>query len=394
MRCLKPQVDARPASALAVAAALPGGDPLAAALAAGETPSPEMVAAAGSAEVLHPAIGLALVAATVIGLLALAALGNRTILFNYVPMQRSLDSLEDRAREIAGLLGYDGPGDDSARGLQVNYEYLSDIFRTDKSSTRWHTLTNRQVPAMLFWYRSSPEALVPLAPEWIPLLSDPPSTVAGMTTVVLDDAGRLMEFRGVPPLRDTAPAGPPDAAWSQLFSAAALPFSQFRPAEPDFVPRGYADQRAAWEGPFREGSTIRVRVDAASYRGRAVFFRVTGPWTPTERAATSSSGRNPSVWRFAGSIDRPPPARREHRPRTKQSPRGARRPSRCGTHLALLSRRLALRLDNRCQPLPVARYGAGASVHVPRRSAVSSHQPLSPLRVARARTCVDSRPAF
>ena len=39
-----------PASALAVAAALPGGDPLAAALAAGETPSPEMVAAAGSNE--------------------------------------------------------------------------------------------------------------------------------------------------------------------------------------------------------------------------------------------------------------------------------------------------------------------------------------------------------
>ena len=37
----------RPPSALAVAASLPGGDPLAAALAAGETPSPEMVAAAG-----------------------------------------------------------------------------------------------------------------------------------------------------------------------------------------------------------------------------------------------------------------------------------------------------------------------------------------------------------
>ena len=33
-----------------MAAALPGGDPLAAALAAGETPSPEMVAAAGTIE--------------------------------------------------------------------------------------------------------------------------------------------------------------------------------------------------------------------------------------------------------------------------------------------------------------------------------------------------------
>src|ERR1017187_6791287 len=40
LRCLAPDPRNRPASALAVAAALPGGDPAAAALAAGETPSP------------------------------------------------------------------------------------------------------------------------------------------------------------------------------------------------------------------------------------------------------------------------------------------------------------------------------------------------------------------
>ena len=65
MRCLNPQPDERPPSALAVAAALPGGDPLAAALAAGETPSPDMVAAAGQTEALHLAVGLALVATIV-----------------------------------------------------------------------------------------------------------------------------------------------------------------------------------------------------------------------------------------------------------------------------------------------------------------------------------------
>jgi serine/threonine protein kinase len=46
LRCLQPDPRLRPGSALAVAAALPGGDPLAAALAAGETPPPELVAAA------------------------------------------------------------------------------------------------------------------------------------------------------------------------------------------------------------------------------------------------------------------------------------------------------------------------------------------------------------
>src|SRR5262249_31900826 len=43
LRCLETEPARRPESALQVAAALPGGDPLAAALAAGETPSPQMV---------------------------------------------------------------------------------------------------------------------------------------------------------------------------------------------------------------------------------------------------------------------------------------------------------------------------------------------------------------
>src|ERR1700730_12541550 len=47
LRCLETEPSARPATVLSVAAALPGGDPLAAALAAGEPPSPQMVAASG-----------------------------------------------------------------------------------------------------------------------------------------------------------------------------------------------------------------------------------------------------------------------------------------------------------------------------------------------------------
>src|SRR6516225_7413427 len=62
-RCLDPDPVKRPAGPLAVAAALPGGDPLAAALAAGETPSPEMVAAAGERSAVSPVLGLSLFAA-------------------------------------------------------------------------------------------------------------------------------------------------------------------------------------------------------------------------------------------------------------------------------------------------------------------------------------------
>lgn len=58
LRCLEKDPQARPASAVQVALALPGGDPLQAALALGETPSPEMVAAAGEKTGLRPALAL------------------------------------------------------------------------------------------------------------------------------------------------------------------------------------------------------------------------------------------------------------------------------------------------------------------------------------------------
>src|SRR5215469_9650016 len=66
-RCLDPDPEMRPPSALAVSAALPGGDPLAAALARGETPSPDVVAASGQQEGLAPGMSAAGFAMVVLG---------------------------------------------------------------------------------------------------------------------------------------------------------------------------------------------------------------------------------------------------------------------------------------------------------------------------------------
>jgi len=59
LKCLEEDPRQRPASAIAVAMALPGGDPVAAALAAGETPSPEMVAASQEREGFAPRTAVA-----------------------------------------------------------------------------------------------------------------------------------------------------------------------------------------------------------------------------------------------------------------------------------------------------------------------------------------------
>ena len=76
LRCLKRDPRERPASALTVAAALPGGDPLAAALAVGETPSPEMVAAAGGACGVCRRVGAIWLVALLVGLCTAAALSD------------------------------------------------------------------------------------------------------------------------------------------------------------------------------------------------------------------------------------------------------------------------------------------------------------------------------
>ena len=44
------------------------------------------------------------------------------------------------------------------------------------------------------------------------------------------------------------------------------------------------DARAAWTGTFAEGRTEKVRVEAASWQGRPVFFSITGDWSRPQAA--------------------------------------------------------------------------------------------------------------
>ena len=301
MRCLKPQADERPASALAVAAALPGGDPLAAALAAGETPSPDMVAAAGQTEALHPAIGLTLVATVIAGVLACAALSDKFLLYARVPMQRSLDSLEDRAREILSSLGYQAGGADSVRGLTVNFDVIGHISRTSSAPDRWDALQKRTAPVMLFWYRSSPQPIVPTGTTWTPTYNDPQMTALGMTRMSLDDVGRLVSFEAVPPWGEDPSAPVRPAPWPALFSAAGLDIARFHTVTPVLVPRVFASEREAWEGPLAGVDGATLHVEAAAHRGLPTSFRVTGPWEPIV-PRTSSPVASSSVWRSVANV--------------------------------------------------------------------------------------------
>src|SRR5215467_14608579 len=125
MRCLERDPRQRPASVAQLAAALPGGDPLAATIAAGETPSPELIAASGLKEGLRPATAIALIAFIVSGLAALVAMNRRTMLIQRLAPGKSPDVLVERAREIIRTAGYVDEPADSAFG----FDYDADPIR-------------------------------------------------------------------------------------------------------------------------------------------------------------------------------------------------------------------------------------------------------------------------
>jgi serine/threonine-protein kinase len=282
LRCLDKDPEKRPGSALAVAAALPGGDPLAAALAAGETPSPDLLAAAGETEALPVGVGVSLVAAVVTGLLIFAAFAGRTSIIGRTPLDKAPAVLVDRVEQIITSLGYTEPPGDQAYSLTIPADYLTWIRENDRSARRWEALSAGSPSAAMLWYRSSMREMVPLVPMTVKP-NDPPMNDSGMRMAIVDMRGRLQEFHAVPAQFDPDPTPPPAPRWEALFTAAGLSMADFRTVVPQWNPRDFADTRAAWEGTLPDGAHHPVRVEAAAYRGRPVSFAMIGPWSRASR---------------------------------------------------------------------------------------------------------------
>jgi serine/threonine-protein kinase len=104
-----------------------------------------------------------------------------------------------------------------------------------------------------------------------------------MTYEVLDPSGRLEYFEAVPPQLDQSRGTAPAPDWAALFKAAGLDSAQFKPAEPEWTPPVWSDTRAAWTGVAPERPGVPLRVEAAAYRGKPVYFELIWPWTRPER---------------------------------------------------------------------------------------------------------------
>jgi hypothetical protein len=287
MRCLERDPRSRPASVAQLAAALPGGDPLAAAIAAGETPSPELIAASGLKDGLRPAIAVALLGVVVAGSLAAVAMNRRTMLIQRIAPGKPPEVLIERAREIVRKAGYVDEPADFAFGFDYDSGLIRYIQDTDASARRWDKLL--LFGPVTFWYRQSPRPL-----EKNPFLNwttvttvNPPLKIAGEVIVGLDGEGRLKWLDAVPSRARTAAETSRSFDWSVLLADAGVDPTTLTSIEPRSNPATFADAEQSWTvTPAASGGTS-LQVEAAAYRGRPVTFHIVGPWTPDERAAAT-----------------------------------------------------------------------------------------------------------
>jgi serine/threonine-protein kinase len=301
LRCMERDPALRPASALAVAAALPGGDPLAAALAAGETPSPQMVAAAGDASGLAPRIAIGCLTFVILGVLASWILGVKDSSLEIAGSDTAPEVLRHRARAILSRLGYEGKGADTEDGFYYQMSALR--YREEQAGPKpdFATLLASRPRTLIFWYRESPEPMLAetfhddtLAPG-IVQEDDPPRDFPGMTMLELDDQSHLVYFEAVPQQLRNAGDTPKPPDWDGVFSLAGLDPSQFRKAEPLWAPPHGSDERFAWTGVF-PGTSYSLRVEAASWLGKPVFFRLVGPWSKPPGTSTISASERVKMY--------------------------------------------------------------------------------------------------
>lgn len=255
LRCIEDDPKRRPSSALSVAMALPGGDPIAAALAAGETPSPEMVAASGEKEGFSPRTAVLCVLAAVFGLFGTALLAGRLSILTRAPLELPAEAMAFRAQEILRQLGYTGKPKTVADGFAYfGQDYAAQLWR--RPSAERDALLATQRPALAgFWYRQHQsviwaDAFLLLADYSGEVGYDTPANIEpGMIRLILDGEGRLNRLE-VRPSEDGAKRDVGATDWGALFTASGLDPVRFEPATPEEIPPMAFDARMAWTGTF------------------------------------------------------------------------------------------------------------------------------------------------
>jgi len=278
LRCLEREPLARPNSALAVAAALPGGDPLAAALAAGETPSPEMVADAGTAGGLRPVFAVGALVAVILALVLSVHNAHRDKLDSKLPLDTPPGKLAARALQTLADLGIEDPGRHRRFGFDPDREYLSWLSDQELPADA-SILKPGSPPGANFWFRYSASEMEPNSLHaFFVSMNDPVQGMPGQGRLWLDLQGKLRGLEIIPGRNLETDRLP--VSWSALFAAAGLAPANFEPTEPIRSPQVPCDEFKAWRGPIYPG--IEGVIQAGWVGASPTYFEILGPWNLTD----------------------------------------------------------------------------------------------------------------
>jgi hypothetical protein len=180
-------------------------------------------------------------------------------------------------------LGYTARPADTASGFLRNSAYLTYLQTKVKDDVLSRLISQPPTPVE-FWYRQSPRLLVTDHGSGGQVsVDDPFPSLPGMIQVNLDSDGRLRHFSATPPEREAESAVKSAVDWKPLFTAAGIDPATLQPVQPEWTPLGATDTRAAWTGHYPARTDLPLRVEAAAFHGRAVFFDLVWPWTKPAR---------------------------------------------------------------------------------------------------------------
>jgi hypothetical protein len=189
---------------------------------------------------------------------------------------KSPEVMAERSRTVLNSLGYtEKPADE-----MYGYRNSSGYFQFARKPENRHIA----FPGVYFYYRSSREQLINLDPTRAGIVfgaishSGPPQTQAGMLWMHTAPRGHLMRLQYITPEREPAePSKPVD--WNDVLRKAGYDPAQFRSVKPEWLSDGATDERAAWTGREPSLTNADLRLEAAAWKGRLVFFLAAPPWT-------------------------------------------------------------------------------------------------------------------
>jgi len=271
-RCLDPIPANRPLTAIAIAAALPGGDPLAAALAAGQTPSPELVAAGKSAG-LGKRYSMPMLAFCLIFLAVFPYLKGHVDTLEFSPVELPREALMAKARELSTAFGYSAKPADWWGVFEPRTSFVQWLEK--RPDRDWRLLFSAESPVM-FSYRQSPS---PLAedPDGLPLWNRPAFDLPNMVRLTMDSAGRLRSFEAMPSRREDTKTLVFDEA--RLLAAIGMDRNSLSTTEPFRTPLTPFDRRTALKGPHPGLKNVEISMQYATMKGHLTSLYLLAPWS-------------------------------------------------------------------------------------------------------------------